>query len=227
MEYIILIPSYHPDYELIKLLQNIDKKYPVVVVDDGSGIAYQNIFETVKKYAHLISYEKNMGKGYALKTGLKYIDATYKNYIVVTMDSDGQHTLKDAIMLCDYVKDNLGTIALGKRHFNQKAPLRSRIGNALTRKIFKYLTKNYIYDTQTGLRAFSYQLTNYLLKTPGYRFEYEMNVLLNLKKDIPYKEIPIETIYLDSNKSSHFHFLKDSLKIYQAIFNWSKQNLKK
>lgn len=225
MKYIILIPAYEPDSKLLKLLREINNKYPVVVVNDGSNKAYKDIFNEVKKYSHLLSYDKNMGKGYALKTGLNYIEDTYDNYIVVTMDADGQHTLNDAIRLCDYVKEHKDTLALGKRYFTKNTPIRSRIGNYITRKVFKLVTKNKIYDTQTGLRAFSKELIDYMINIPGNRYEYEMNVLLNLKKDnIKHTEIPIETIYLDHNKSSHFNSLTDSYKVYKEIFKWYKNN---
>ena len=225
MKYIILIPAYEPDSKLLKLLREINHKYPVIVVNDGSSKAYQDIFNEVKNYAHLLSYSKNMGKGYALKTGLNYIEDTYDNYIVVTMDADGQHTLKDAIHLCDYVKNHKDTLALGKRELTKNTPIRSRIGNYITRKVFKLVTRNKIYDTQTGLRAFSKELIDYMLSIPGNRYEYEMNILLNLKKhNINYHEIPIETIYLDHNKSSHFNSITDSYKIYKEIFKWYKKN---
>ncbi len=228
MKYIILIPAYEPNHELLKLLKTIDNKYPVIVVNDGSNKSYNNIFESAKKYAHVMSYEKNMGKGYALKMGLNYIEDTFTNdYIVVTMDADGQHKLSDAIKLCDYVSEHTDTMAIGKRTWNKNTPLRSRIGNALTRKIFKLATGLNIYDTQTGLRAFSDKLNNYMLSISGNRYEYEMNVLLNLKNnDIPFYEIPITTIYLNNNKDSHFNAISDSYKIYKMIFKWSKQNRK-
>lgn len=223
MKYIILIPSYEPDEKLLKLLKEINQKYPVIIIDDGSGKKYEKIFTKAKKYAHVISYEKNMGKGYALKTGLNYIEDIYKNYIVVTMDSDGQHTIDDAIKLCDYVKDNPDTFVLGKRIFTKDMPIRSKIGNYITRKVFKHITKSSIYDTQTGLRAFSYKLIDYMLKVPGYRYEYEMNILLGLKdNNIKYIELPIKTIYLNHNKSSHFNTLKDSYLIYKNIFKYKK-----
>ena len=48
MNKIILIPAYEPDDKLIKLVQDIDKQeFKVVVVDDGSGTMYQNIFDAI------------------------------------------------------------------------------------------------------------------------------------------------------------------------------------
>lgn len=223
MKYIILIPAYEPDEKLIKILKQINKKYDVVVVNDGSSSKYDNIFKEAMKYSHVISYKDNHGKGYALKTGIKYIKANYQEYIIVTMDADMQHTLSDAINLCNYVSKHIDSLALGMRTWDKATPLRSRIGNKITRYIFKKTTLLNIHDTQTGLRAFSYKLTDYMLKISGDRFEYEMNILLNLKNNnIDYHEIPVETIYIDNNKSSHFKIFKDSYKIYKFIFKYKK-----
>lgn len=223
MKYVILIPAYNPDNELIKILKEINNQYPVIVVNDGSDKAYSNIISGAKKYAHVINYDENMGKGYAIKTGINYIDDNYDDYIIVTMDADGQHTLKDAIKLCDYVKDNLDTLAIGKRELKKNTPLRSRIGNNIIRKVFKRTTKLDIYDTQSGLRAFSYKLIDYMLNIPGYRYEYEMNVLLGLNDNaIHYMEIPIETIYLNNNRGSHFRTFEDSCLICQTIRKYKR-----
>ena len=64
---------------------------------------------------------------------------------------------------------------------------------------------------------------NYALKIDGNRFEYEMNILLNLTNDnITYHEIPIKTIYFDKNRCSHFKAIKDSFRIYKQIFKYKK-----
>ena len=219
MKYIILIPAYNPDEKLLELLNIIDKKYDTIVVDDGSDD--KSIFENASKYAHIISYDKNMGKGYALKKGFEYIDSMYDKYIIVTMDADMQHTLEDAISLCDYVNNHDNELAIGTRHWDKNTPLSSRLGNKITRFVFKKKTGLSIYDTQSGLRAFSYKLVPYMLHVKGDRYEYEMNMLLNLKKyDIKYKEIDIKTIYIGKNETSHFKAFKDSYKIYKEIIKF-------
>ena len=225
MKHIILIPAFKPDEKLINLLKSIPKTFDVIVVDDGSKEAYHEIFNRCREYAHVISYQGNRGKGYALKTGLSYIENKYQDYIIVTMDCDGQHKIEDAIKLCDYVETNPDTLALGRRTWNKETPLKSRIGNYITRRVYYHVTRLKIYDTQTGLRAFSNKLSDYMLNTPGNRYEYEMNVLLNLNnKNIKYHEIPISTIYFDKNRGSHFKIIKDSYRIYKAIFKWKKYN---
>ena len=217
---IILIPAYEPDDKLIKLVSTLSKDdFDIVVVDDGSGSIYKDIFNRCCEYAKVISYEKNKGKGYALKTGLKYIKDNYKDlYIIVTMDCDGQHTIEDAKKLINECIKDRNTLYLGKRIRNGKIPIRSRIGNMITRFIYRITTGIDIYDTQSGLRVFSDKLINYMIDIEGNRFEYEMNVLLNCARDkIKIKEIEIETIYIDNNSGSHFNRIKDSYRIYKNI----------
>lgn len=227
MKYIALIPSYEPDNKLLSLVNKlIDNKFIVIVVNDGSSKKYDDVFNKLDKKCIYLKYDNNMGKGYALKYGYKYINSNYSDYIVVTMDCDGQHRIEDAIKLCDYVSDNPYTLCLGKRLRGEFTPLRSRVGNGITKLVFYLSTGTKIYDTQTGLRCFSNKIMDYNLKIPGNRFEYEMNVLLNLSKNnIDVHEIEIETIYFDNNKGSHFNTIKDSFKIYKEILLFSLSSI--
>ena len=218
---IVLIPSYEPDENLTKLIKNLNKnKITSIVVDDGSGKDYKEIFDNLD--TKVISYEINQGKGHALKEGYKYIKDNYKEYVVVTMDSDGQHRIEDALNLYNYILKNDDTLVLGKRPRGEKTPLRSKVGNAITRFVFHLVSGQDVYDTQTGLRAFSNKLIDYMLEVKGERFEYEMNVLLYAKNNkIPIKELEIETIYIDNNSKSHFNAFKDSFKVYKEIIKFS------
>lgn len=223
MKEVILIPSYEPDEKLISLIETINRnRFDIIVVDDGSGKKYQDIFQKIRDKVYLISYEPNMGKGHALKRGLSYIKEKYqKDYLVITMDSDGQHTIGDAIKLSNYAKEHLNTYVLGMRKRNSNTPLRSKIGNRITKFVYHITTGVNIYDTQTGLRCFSNTLTEFLLNTPGERFEYEMNALLSSPKNgIKLHEIEIETIYMDNNKGTHFKTLRDSYLFYKDIFKF-------
>ena len=223
---IILIPAYEPDYNLIELVKNINKDdYDIIVIDDGSGNKYLDIFKECKKYAHVISYQVNKGKGYALKTGLKYIKDNYKyDYLVITMDADGQHTIEDTVRLSSLCKNERDTLIIGKRVRGWETPIKSRIGNIITSFMFKIKTGKYIYDTQTGLRVFSNELIDYMIKIDGDRFEYEMNVLLGCIKDkIPIKEVEISYIYINNNEGSHFNIFKDSYQIYKNLFRHKRK----
>ena len=74
-------------------------------------------------------------------------------------------------------------------------------------------------DTQTGLRGVPRALFEGLLnlRTHGYDFELDM-LLLVKRSNIEIIEIPIETVYLEDNNSSHFNPLLDSLKIYMVFY---------
>ncbi len=222
MKFVALIPSYEPDEKLIEVVKQLSKSdFEIIVVNDGSNDSFKSVFERASKYAKVLGYDENKGKGYALKLGLSYISNNYENVIVVTMDSDGQHTVKDALKLCKLACKNKDTIILGKRLRGDKTPLRSKIGNGITRFFFRMITGCDIYDTQTGLRAFNSDLIPFLLKVDGDRFDYEMNVLLDAYKNkIILKEENIAVIYEDNNKGSHFRTIRDSYLIYKQVFKF-------
>ena len=228
MKIAALIPAYQPDEKLITLLEELSAKtdYFILVVNDGSREACNPIFEAAKKYATVIAHEVNRGKGAALKTGIKYIlESTYCEG-VVTLDADGQHTVEDTNRTVDALIQNPDALVIGGRLFSGKVPWKSRAGNSITRAVFKMSTGVSVYDTQTGLRAFSRKLMLDLGNLSGDRYEYEMNVLLDCTaRDVPIVEIPIDTIYIEENKSSHFNPFKDSWKIYKLIIKFCAPTL--
>ena len=221
---IALIPAYKPDMKLIALLETLKETDIIpVVVNDGSGNEFDEIFLKASTYCHVLSHDVNHGKGRALKTGLLYIkDTLKKDYIVITLDADGQHTVKDSLNVLKLSEENPKSLILGSRFFDKNTPLRSRFGNSLTRLVYKLSTGISVYDTQTGLRAFSDEIVDKLIDIKGERYEYEMNVLLECKHlKIKIIETKIETIYIDNNSSSHFDAVKDSIRIYKNILKFS------
>ena len=109
---------------------------------------------------------------------------------------------------------------------SKDSPLRSRIGNYITKKVFSLTTGVKVEDTQTGMRAFSKSLIPKLLQIQGNRYEYEMNMLLDFAKEgIPIREYPIETIYINDNEGSHFDIVKYSIRIYSQILKFISSSL--
>ena len=225
---IALIPAYEPDERLVSLVRQLSEDdFQVVVVDDGSSAACEKVFQKIADLAAVLRHDINRGKGAALKTGFRYLLERYpKEAAVVTVDADGQHTAADSRRLTDLAIASPGTLCLGARYLPPDAPLRSRAGNAITRTVFRLVSGANVHDTQTGLRACTLSLLPELLDIEGERYEYEMNMLLTLaKKKIPMKELPIEVIYLDGNRSSHFDPWKDSLRIYRQILKFTGSSL--
>ena len=227
---IALIPAYNPESCLINLVQKLKEKgYWILVVDDGSSEEHKIIFQNIKDAGNvlILTHTKNKGKGSALKTGLSYIQKDISgDYIVVTVDADGQHRPEDVEMIGMEAQKHPGSLVLGSRKIQKKTPLKSKMGNQITRMVYALTTGVRIYDTQTGLRAFDNNILQELLAIPGERYEYEMNVLLECsRKKIPMREIGIETIYIKDNAGSHFHPCKDSCRIYKEILKFSASSL--
>ncbi|MPM01376.1 hypothetical protein SDC9_47616 [bioreactor metagenome] len=225
---IALIPAYEPTGTLPELVRQLYRAgFQPIVIDDGSGEAYRGIFVEVSHYAFVLTQEVNKGKGCALKTGLAYINERYpSNSVIVTLDADGQHSVEDAVRVCNTAAWNMGTLVLGCRGFDQEVPARSRFGNTVTRFIYRIATGVNVSDTQTGLRAFGMELVPFLLSVSGDRYEYEMNVLLeSSRQNVPMREVGIQTIYLDNNSSSHFSTIKDSFRVYREIIKFASSSL--
>ncbi len=225
---IAIIPAYEPQENMLDLLKKLkEKDFKIVVVDDGSSKETEDIFDKSETYATVLHHLQNCGKGRSIKTALNYIRENYKNeYIVVTLDCDGQHGVNDVKKICNEAEKNPNELIIGKRIRSSKTPFRSNFGNSATRLVYNLATGKDVYDTQTGLRAFSNELIDFLVEVKGERYEYEMNVLLECTRNqIDIKEIEIETIYIDNNSNSHFNTIKDSVRIYKQILIFSCASL--
>jgi dolichol-phosphate mannosyltransferase len=58
-----------------------------------------------------------------------------------------------------------------------------------------------------------------MLDTTGERFEYEMRLfgkLSDLGESL--EQVPIKTIYIESNRTSHFRPVRDTVRVYQGLF---------
>lgn len=223
MDTVVLIPAYHPDEKLIVLLRTLTEKYVgliPLVVDDGSGQEYEELFHRAKTYGTVLRHEENRGKGAAIKTGITYVKKNLPQVAaIVTADADGQHLPEDIRHLADELGERPGFV-IGARKFEGKVPLRSRFGNEITKLVFLVAAGKKCSDTQTGLRGFSADLFDFMLHIKGNRYEYEMNVLMQCAQNgVGIREIPIRTVYEGGkNETSHFRPLLDSFRIYKTIF---------
>ena len=215
---IILIPSYKPNEELIKLVKELSPQNKILVINDGTKD--KRIFCEIEKNCTIIEHEQNMGKGQALKTGFEYILKNYKNIVgVVTADDDGQHKAKDIEKVKKKLLENEKKLVLGYRNLKCKQmPFRSKIGNVTINFLFRIITGTNIKDTQTGLRGIPLDCLQQIINVYGKRFEYEMNYLILLVKKFEFVEVNIDTIY-DKNNKTTYRMIRDSVLILQNIIN--------
>jgi len=224
MNIAILIPAYEPDEQLTdvvaSLLRQCDAR--IIIVNDGSGEAYLPVFNALALLEHVkvLTHAHNQGKGRALKTAIDHCLVAGDIDGCVTVDADGQHRPEDVLRMIAALRETPGDLILGSRDFDfNNVPLRSMLGNKITRFCTRFIVGQEITDTQTGLRAFAKDAMIRYAGVPGERYEFEMNMLLYAKRfNIKIREIRIETVYLDDNSSSHFNPLLDSIRIYRQIF---------
>ena len=216
MHYVV-IPAYKPDDKLTEIVDKLSThNFKIIVVKDGPcEFDFSKLNNIV-----LLEHKKNMGKGVALKTAFKYLRSLNESGTIVTCDADGQHLIKDILNLSEIAEKNKSKLILGVRDFEKDTPLRSLLGNTITRFVFYSSSQKYIKDTQTGLRAFDFSQLDKMIKIDGDRYEYEMNMLYEFDSD-SILQVPIETVYIEENKDSHFDALKDSFKIYKSILKFS------
>ena len=221
MQKIALIPAYCPEDRMIGLIKELDiRGFAVVVIDDGSGEEYDELFTAARQYASVKRYTPNRGKGEALKCGMRYIKERYQApYTVITADADGQHRVEDIVKVADAAAEHPDSLILGKRLLDKSSPIKSRIGNGITRVLYRLTTGRRIYETQTGLRAFSDRLLPRFLKLPGHRYEFEIDMILDASNaDII--EVDIQTVYFDNNAASHFRPLQDTVSLNKEFLRY-------
>lgn len=222
----IIVPTLNPNKEIFgKFLSELTKEFKnILVYDDGCRDEYDDFFKGLEKQNILVLHHYiNLGKGRAMKDAFNYLLEKYPNLKgVVTADSDGQHRVKDIKKVAEEVLKYPDSLIMGCRNFNDKnVPSRNKFGNKTTRAVMKAFIGVSVTDTQTGLRGLPKEVMVKFMTTSGDHFEYETNQLIDtISKEVPIKEVAIETIYVSGNSESHFNPLKDSFAIYKLFFKY-------
>ena len=199
----IVLPSLNPDRKFLGVVDGLNEKGfdHIVVVDDGSDEDHGKLFEQAKA-AHpgivVLHHGVNRGKGRALKTAFSYVSENMPDIKgVITIDGDGQHLVDDIVACGERMLKEDGKVVLGCRDFNAPGvPPRSIAGNKTTARLFRICYGIKLSDTQTGLRAIPAEYLMPFCGIEGERFEYETNMLLNMKRmGIGFAEQPITTVH--------------------------------
>ena len=228
---LIVIPAYQPLESLVPLTEEILALFEnVLVIDDGGGEKFAHIFDKLKSMgAIVVSHAVNQGKGRALKTAINYglLNPELVQQGMITVDADGQHRPADIVRIADKMEECPGDVVLGCRKFDtDNVPFRSRMGNGISRKVYKWACGINVSDTQTGLRGLPFDFLTIAAKCDGEKYEYETNMLLDIKNNgINIQEVFIETVYENNNESSHFNPVRDSIRIYSIIIKYSFSSL--
>lgn len=229
----IILPSLDPDKKFLSVVDGLCEAgfEHIIVVDDGSDEEHQKFFTEAKEKhdsINLLHHGVNRGKGRALKTAFEFVLSELPDVQgVITIDGDGQHLTRDIIACGEKMLEEGDKVILGSRDFNSPGvPPRSVAGNKTTSRLFRICYGIKLNDTQTGLRAIPRKYLEAFCGISGERFEYETNMLLNMKRmGIGFYEQPITTVYDPEDYSSHYDAVKDSWRIFKVMFKFMMSSL--
>jgi glycosyltransferase involved in cell wall biosynthesis len=185
----------------------------VIVINDGSTDA-----DLVELLAGLdvvvLQHEKNLGKGEAILTASRYIEAEHGEYMI-TIDADGQHLPRDIAKFLPLMQDALPGIIIGCRDFNTaNVPASSRFGRSFANFWLLVETGKLIDDCQSGFRAYPVSLLNQLV-FKGSRYDFEAEVLAKAAwAGLALKTVSIDVVYpKPEERVSSFKPFLDNLRL--------------
>ena len=212
--YCIIIPTYNNDKTLKRVIDGVlehIKPEELIIVNDGSTDSTPSILKSYPK-THQIQYNKNRGKGIALRNGFKKaLELGFTH--AITIDSDGQHFHEDIPLFMAASKLEPETLIIGARNMKQEGvPSKSSFGNKFSNFWFWFETGTKLEDTQSGFRL--YPISIMPKKWFTYKFEFEIEAIVRSSwKGIPVKNIPIQIKYDKDERVSHFRPFKDFTRI--------------
>ncbi|MCX7548914.1 DUF2062 domain-containing protein [Xanthomarina sp. F1114] len=211
----VIIPTYNNHRTLKRVLNGVlELTNNIIIVNDGSTDETSTI---LKDYQQLeqIHFTENKGKGLALREGFKHaISLGYK--YAITIDSDGQHFPNDIPNFINELEQsqNKNVLIIGSRNMEQEGvPGKSSFGNKFSNFWFWLETGIKLKDTQSGFRLYPLNIIKDL-KFYTNKFEFEIEVIVKSAwKDVEVKNMPIQVLYDESERVSHFRPFKDFTRI--------------
>jgi glycosyltransferase involved in cell wall biosynthesis len=219
----VLIPVHNESKRVGQVIKSIadhakreNLQVHILVINDGSTDDTAVLLEDLRRLQliEFISYEKNRGKGYALRLGTSHI-LQMNVAKIIFMDGDGQH---DPNHLVEFIKLlDINRIVFGYRILGRDVPLYRRFGNAFATAIFRRIFNIHRRDLLCGYIGFRKEILSALSwDSNDYGVEVELSTQVG-KMKIETTEINVATIYLDKFKGVS---LWDALKTFVRIPFW-------
>ena len=210
----VIIPTYNNASTLSAVINDVSVyTNHIIVVNDGSTDHTASLLDSltgIKK----ISYQKNIGKGWALRKGFELAVESGYQY-AITLDSDGQHFAKDLPMFVEKLEAGGPAVIMGARNLKQEnMPGKNSFGNKFSNFWFWIETGIRCPDTQTGYRLYPVaQMKEIRFYTRKYEFEIEAAVR-SVWNGIKLKWVPVSVYYAPKEtRVTHFRPFKDFVRI--------------
>ena len=209
----MLIPTYNNERTLNRVIDGVLKYTKhIIIINDG---ATDTTSEILKSYPNLaqIHFPQNKGKGVALRKGFKKAHELGYAY-AITIDSDGQHYPEDIEVFITAIEKSPNGLLIGDRNMDQEGiPKKSSFGNNFSNFWYTFETGVKLTDTQSGYRLYPLEKLaslNYFTN----KFEFEIEVIVRASwKGIEVKNVPIQVLYDESERVTHFRPIKDFTRI--------------
>lgn len=210
----VIIPTFNNGGTLQRVIEGcLAYVEDVIVVNDGST---DHTLDVLSRFPQIdvVSYEKNVGKGWALRQG--FAKAVSRNFdYAITIDADGQHFTEDLPKLLNAIQQHPDSIIVGARNMDQASvPGKSSFGNKFSNFWFKVETGIEMQDTQSGYRVYPVKkLQNIRFFTRKYEFEIEVLVRAAWR-GIQVEQTPVRVYYAPKEtRISHFRPFQDFSRI--------------
>lgn len=209
----VLIPTYNNERTLNRVIDGVlTYTEHIIIINDG---ATDRTSDILKSYPNLeqIHFPTNKGKGVALREGFKKAHQLGYSY-AISIDSDGQHYPENIETFIIEIEKSPGSLLIGDRNMAQDGiPKKSSFGNNFSNFWYTFETGVKLTDTQSGYRLYPLKkLANLNYFTN--KFEFEIEVIVRASwKGITVKNVPIQVLYDESERVTHFRPIKDFTRI--------------
>ncbi|EGV42872.2 DUF2062 domain-containing protein [Bizionia argentinensis JUB59] len=216
----VIIPTYNNQHTLKRVVDGVlGFTNNIIIINDGSSDTTAQILENYPEIQQ-IHFPENKGKGFALRRGFEHaISLGYE--FALTIDSDGQHFPNDIPSFINdlEVHPTKELLIIGARNMKQEGvPGKSSFGNKFSNFWFWFETGIKLTDTQSGFRLYPLNVLKNL-KFYTTKFEFEIEVIVKSAwKDVDVKNIPIQVLYDETERVSHFRPFQDFTRI--SILNF-------
>jgi glycosyltransferase involved in cell wall biosynthesis len=116
---IILIPSFNERKSLKKILNLLDKKIDVLIIDDCS--TDNTKIDPIIKKKKILTNKRRLGYEKSLITGFNFIKSNLRKKYIITFDADGEHPVNSIKKMYEKIKLNNLDLLIAERDKKNRA----------------------------------------------------------------------------------------------------------